>query len=176
MTIGLLSNLFGSAYKTPSANSGCGCSGNTGGSSGGSKSFGGGLLDLKGGLLGAKSNLINNLLGGIGGGSTGVGQGSSNCGNYGGQGGSSCGGYGGSAGSSSSNGLGSAVGGLASGVHQFAEKAISATGLGGAFAPIDDAIIHPLLWDPISKATGVDVSKHPEGIKDVSNPLGVERK
>jgi len=172
MTIGLLSSLFGSNKSAPQPTSSCGCSENSGSKneSSRSKSFGGGLLDSKSGLLGAKSNLISGLLGGIGGGSS-----SDSHGSYGNQGGSSNGSYGG-AGSSSSNGLGSAVGGLASGVHQFAEKAISATGLGSAFAPIDDAVIHPLLWDPISKATGVDVSKHPEGVKDVSNPLGAKRK
>ncbi|WGZ93497.1 MAG: hypothetical protein QJT81_17075 [Candidatus Thiothrix putei] len=139
MTIGLLSGLFGSNKSAPQPVSSCGCSGNSGSKNESSKSqsFGSGLLDLKGGLLGAKSNLIGNLLGGISGVSTGGSQGGSSCGSYGSQGGSSCGGYGGSAGSSSSNGLGSAAGGLASGVHQFAEKAISATGLGSAFAPID---------------------------------------
>ncbi len=189
MTIGLLSNLFGGGYKTFSANSGCGCSGNTGSSSGswGGKSFGGGLLEAKsgllGGLLGAKTNLISNLIGGIGGGSSGGSHGGSSCGGAT-QGGSSCGGYGsqGSQGGNynqynagGSNAIGSTVGGLAQGVHGLAEKAISATGLGSAFAPIDDAIIHPVLWDPISRATGVDVSKHPEGVPDVSNPLGAKR-
>ncbi|WP_308873908.1 hypothetical protein [Thiothrix subterranea] len=156
MTIGLLSSLFGSNKSAPQPTSNCGCSENSGSKneSSRSKSFGGGLLDSKSGLLGAKSNLISGLLGGIGGGSSGGSHGSygnqggsssGSHGSYGNQGGSFSGSYGG-AGSSSSNGLGSAVGGLASGVHQFAEKAISATGLGSAFAPIDDAVIHPLLW------------------------------
>ena len=71
-------------------------------------------------------------------------------------------------------GLGSLVGGIAQGAHGLAENLINATGLGGIFGPlIDDPIIHPLLWDPISMLTGFDVSKHPEGVADVSDPLGV---
>lgn len=71
-------------------------------------------------------------------------------------------------------GLGTLVGSAAQGLHGIAEEIINATGLGGIFGPlIDDPIIHPLLWDPISLITGYDVSKHPSNVPDVSDPLGV---
>ena len=70
--------------------------------------------------------------------------------------------------------LGQPLGMAAQGVHGLAEKAIQATGLGSVFGPlVADPIIHPLLWDPISMLTGYDVSKHPGGVEDVSDPLGV---
>ncbi len=71
--------------------------------------------------------------------------------------------------------LGAVVGSAAGEVHALAEEVIAATGLGSLFAPIDAAVIHPILWDPISLLTGYDVSKHPAGVADVSNPLGVQR-
>ncbi len=71
--------------------------------------------------------------------------------------------------------LGSVVGSAAGEVHALAEEVIAATGLGSLFAPIDAAVVHPILWDPISLLTGYDVSKHPAGVADVSNPLGVQR-
>ncbi len=101
---------------------------------------------LLGGLLGAKTNLIGNILGGMKGGS-----------------------------SVNNNPIGSVVGGLAQGVHHTAENVIASTGLGSVFAPVDAAVIHPVLWDPISLVTGVDVSSHPAGVANVSNPLKVPR-
>lgn len=72
--------------------------------------------------------------------------------------------------------VGIAAGGVAQGTHHLAERVIDFSGLGPVFGPlVDDTLIHPLLWDPISMATGVDVSKHPEGVPDVSNPLNVKR-
>lgn len=71
--------------------------------------------------------------------------------------------------------LGSFAGGAAQTAHHAAETVIHGSGLGSFFEPIDDAVVHPLLWDPISKATGVDVSSHPGGVNDVSNPLGLKR-
>lgn len=59
------------------------------------------------------------------------------------------------------------LGGIFKTVHHIAEFAIDLTGLQPLFAPIDAAIIHPLLWDPLSAITGVDVADHPEGIPDV---------
>jgi hypothetical protein len=70
--------------------------------------------------------------------------------------------------------VGTAAGGLAQGAHHLAENTISFTGAGSLFGPlVDDPIIHPLLWDPLSTITGVDVSKHPAGVADVSDPLNV---
>lgn len=132
----------------------------------GGGSSGGGSLGGLGGLLDAKANLLSGLLGGGSNGGSGIINGL--LGNIkGSTDGSS------SHGSSSLGGLGGLVGGAAQSVHGLAENLISATGLGPAFAPIDDAIIHPILWDPLSKITGVDVSKHPEGIPDVSDPHGI---
>lgn len=73
------------------------------------------------------------------------------------------------------NGLfGSLLGGLAQGVHSLAEYTVGALGLQSIFGPlVDDPIIHPLLWDPLSRITGYDVSKHPSGVDDVSDPLGI---
>ncbi|MGF1643412.1 MAG: hypothetical protein ACFCUJ_07185 [Thiotrichales bacterium] len=111
----------------------------------------GGSSGVLGGLLGAKANLLGGLLGG--------GSGSS--------GGASGNGARGACTSGESSGAGSAAGNFFKGVHATAEKAIDAAGLQSAFAPIDAAVVHPLLWDPLSAATGTDVSDHPEGIKDV---------
>lgn len=113
-----------------------------GGCQGGGAS--GGLL---GGLLGAKVNLLSGLLGGSAGGSYGPG---------------SAGGCGGSSAAS-----GTAAGNLFKSLHATAERAIDAAGLQPAFGPIDAAVVHPLLWDPLSAITGTDVSDHPAGIKDV---------
>ena len=72
--------------------------------------------------------------------------------------------------------VGTAAGGVAQGTHHLAERIIDFSGLGPVFGPlVDDTIIHPLLWDPLSMITGTDVSKHPEGVADVSNPLNVDR-
>ncbi len=158
MTCGLLSGLLGgfhnnqvntSANYYPNSGSSSGCTSNTQ-----NNHFSAPNLNLFGGAQASGNNLINQLLGGIQGG------GSHNAQTQGGQG----------------NGiLGSLFGGLATGVHHTAENLISATGLGGLFAPIDDAIIHPILWDPLSRVTGYDVSSHPNGVANVSNPLGVNR-
>ena len=160
MTFGLLSGLFGGQqnsqinssanYPNAGSNSGC-CYTNTQ-----NNHFSAPNMNLFGNAQNSGNNLISQLLGGIQGGS------SSNA-SMQGQSGQ---GYG---------VLGSLLGGLATGVHHTAENLIAATGLGSLFAPIDDAIIHPILWDPISMVTGYDVSSHPAGVANVSNPLGVNR-
>lgn len=62
-------------------------------------------------------------------------------------------------------------------VYGIAEKVIQTTGLGSIFGPlVDDPIVHPLLWDLVSRLMGYDVSKHPEGVPDVSDPLGMRSK
>lgn len=168
MTIALLSGLFGgNSYVNSASNSSSSCGCSSGQSSGNAQSGGGNNGGLLSNLLGAKTNLVSNLLGGITGGNSGGSEnGNNSCG--------SCA----AGGSSSSAGqgygpVGKVAGELASGVHQTAETVISATGLGGLFSPIDKAVVHPLLWDPISLATGYDVSKHPAGVPDVTDPLGV---
>lgn len=160
MTCGLLSGLLGGfqnnqvntpANYYPNTGSSSGCYSNTQ-----NNQFSSPNMSLFGNAQSSGNNLISQLLGGIQGGSSG---------NVGMQ--SQAGqGYG---------VLGSVLGGVATGVHHTAENLISATGLGGLFAPIDDAIIHPILWDPISMLTGYDVSSHPSGVTNVSNPLGVKR-
>lgn len=129
---------------------------NTGGSIGGQQQAGGGLGGILGSKAGLLSGLFNSLSGGLGGGSTSA---------------SGFSGYGACSKGSGAGGFGQ----IAKQVHYLAEKAIDSTGMGKAFAPIDKAVIHPLIWDPISKSTGVDVSSHPKGIPNVTNPLGVQR-
>ena len=72
-------------------------------------------------------------------------------------------------------GLGKILGPILKGVHGIAETAINMTGLGKLFEPIDKHIIHPILWDPLSALTNYDISDHPDGINDVTNPLDVNR-
>ena len=162
MTCGLLSGLLGGfqnnqvntpANYYPSVGSNSGYNANTQ-----TNHFSSPNMSLFGNAQSSGNNLIGQLLGGIQGGSSG--NGNAGMQSQAGQG------YG---------VLGSLLGGLATGVHHTAENLISATGLGGLFAPIDDAIIHPILWDPISMLTGYDVSSHPSGVTNVSNPLGVKR-
>jgi hypothetical protein len=54
---------------------------------------------------------------------------------------------------------------VAKGLHATAETLISASGLAPIFQTFDKPVIHPLLWSPIAKLTGVDVDSHPPGIE-----------
>ena len=62
---------------------------------------------------------------------------------------------------------GNSLGEMARGLHSVAEGFVIGTGSDPWFGPIDEAIIHPLLWEPLSMITGEDVSAHPEGLSNV---------
>lgn len=46
-------------------------------------------------------------------------------------------------------------------LHHSVENVISSMGLSDLVEEFDFTFVHPILWDPISKITGVDVSSHP---------------
>jgi hypothetical protein len=52
----------------------------------------------------------------------------------------------------------SLLGGVATMAHTIAETVIKTAGISTLFAPIDAAIVHPLLWNPLTAITGVDVA------------------
>jgi len=56
------------------------------------------------------------------------------------------------------------LGSMAKGLHALAEITISTLGLQPIFSIIDEPVIHPILWEPLSMLTGVDVDEHPPGI------------
>jgi|GEM_PF-2503539 hypothetical protein len=56
------------------------------------------------------------------------------------------------------------LGSMAKGLHALAEITISTLGLQPIFSIIDKPVIHPLLWEPLSLLTGVDVDEHPPGL------------
>lgn len=58
----------------------------------------------------------------------------------------------------------SILGTMAQGLHALAEITISLLGLQPIFSIIDKPVIHPLLWEPLSMLTGVDVDAHPAGL------------
>lgn len=56
------------------------------------------------------------------------------------------------------------LGSMAKGLHALAEITISTLGLQPIFSIIDKPVIHPLLWEPLSMLTGVEVDEHPLGL------------
>lgn len=46
--------------------------------------------------------------------------------------------------------------------HHSVENIISGLGLAPLTSHFDHTVVHPLLWTPISKLTGVDVDTHPD--------------